>query len=252
MIEKTDSKIIGIYECEGERGLVQRNGKLFVTPHENPTAESIAETMSKDYQKSTLDGIINQITLTSGFITDNYKQKLLGALTGIQNQELVTQDTITNGLENAINEERLVKLNNISLRVGEVSDKLFIHHVDVNGYYLVTSQGEVVGKAKASKEYLGKIQGNLIKEFYKSLEPYGVKVELDYGNPSLHFNISGMIERGAPIRAIKGSKENLISYSLHGHEWDENKKFRQETLEKIKSIKEAPQAFKEKVKEVLG
>jgi len=252
IIRESKSGIIGIYECEGERGLIQKSGKLFVKPHENPTQESIAQEIAKDYQKSTLDNAIRQITLTEGFDSSDYKQKFLNALTGIQNPEFITQDTIANSLENAVQEKRIVKLNNISLRVGETSCRLFIHHIDVKGYYLVTPQEEVVGKAKAVVKD-SPIQGSLIKDFYKSLEPYGMKAEEDYsGKTNLQFNISGMIENGSPIRAVRGSGENLTRYSLHGHEWKENEEFQQEVLDKVKSIREAPEKYKTLVEEILA
>ena len=207
--------------------------------------------MAKDYQKSTLDNAIRQITLTEGFDSSDYRQKFLNALTGIQNPEFITQDTITNSLENAVQEKRIVKLNNISLRVGETSDRLFIHHIDVNGYYLVTPQEEVVGRAKALVKD-SPIKGNLIEDFYKSLELYGLKAEGDYlGKTNLEFDISGMIENGSPIRAIRGNGENLTRYSLHGHEWKENEEFRQEVLDKVKSVREAPQRYKTLVEEIL-
>ena len=251
IVRGSKSRIIGIYECEGERGLVQESGKFFVTPHENPTQTSIAQEMAKDYQKSTLDNAIRQITLTEGFDSSDYRQKFLNALTGIQNPEFITQDTITNSLENAVQEKRIVKLNNISLRVGETSDRLFIHHIDVNGYYLVTPQEEVVGRAIAP-ENLGVMKGELIEAFYKSLTQYGVKATTNATyTPGFQFDISGMIDNGSPIRAIRGNGENLTRYSLHGHEWKENEEFRQEVLDKVKSVREAPQRYKTLVEEIL-
>ena len=252
IVRESKSRIIGIYECEGERGLVQKSGKFFVTPHENPTQTSIAQEIAKDYRTSTLDSVIEEITLTERRDTDKYKPEFLKALTGIQNPEFITQEKIIDELEKTIQEERLTKLNNISLRIGPNSDKLSIHHIDVNGYYLVTPQGEVVGRAKAIVEY-SPIQGSLIVDFYKSLEQYGINAKRDYsGRTNIQFAISGMIENGSPIRAVRGSGENLTRYSLHGHEWKENEEFRQEVLDKVKSVREAPEKYKTLVEEILS
>ncbi|MFA5992735.1 MAG: hypothetical protein WC796_03450 [Candidatus Pacearchaeota archaeon] len=251
-ITQSRSKIIGVYECEGERRLTEESWKLFVRPHENPTPESIVREIVRYNEEVTINDLLNEVLVQDS----EYKERFLRALTGIQNPKLIDRQRIATELEKVIEDKRLVKINNLSYYLGrkdrENGHRLSISHIDVSGAYLISTQGEVVGIAR-SKVLTPIVHGSLLKDFYKRLEPHGIRANSSYST-SLEFAIAGIVESGSGLGSIytrMGEGDDFVSYSLH-QDTEENEKFRQKAKQKFQSLREAPEKYKSLVQAALA